>query len=61
MNPDVVAAQMEGGIGYGLGAALRDEITLAKGGEVEQANFDGYMPLRMSDMPAIECHIVPSA
>lgn len=61
VNPDVVAAQMEGGIGYGLGAALRDEITLAKGGEVEQANFDGYMPLRMSDMPAIECHIVPSA
>lgn len=61
VNPDVVAAQMEGGIGYGLGAALRDEITLAKGGEVEQANFDSYMPLRMSDMPMVECHIVPSA
>ena len=60
VNPDVVTAQMEGGIGYGLGAALRDEITLAKDGEVEQSNFDGYMPLRMSDMPTIETHIVPS-
>jgi len=59
VNPDVVAAQMEGGIGYGLGAALRGEITLAKG-EVEQSNFDGYMPLRMSDMPRIETHIVAS-
>ena len=61
VNPDVVSAQMEGGIGYGLGAALRNEITLAKGGEVEQGNFDGYQPLRLSDMPRIEVHIVPSA
>ena len=60
VNPDVVHAQMEGGIGYGLGAALRGEITL-KGGEVEQSNFDGYEPLRMSDMPKIESYIVPSA
>ena len=61
VNPDVVAAQMEGGIGYGLGAALRGEITLAAGGEVEQSNFDGYEPLRMSDMPRVETYIVPSA
>lgn len=60
VNPDVVHAQMEGGIGYGLGAALRGAITL-KGGEVEQANFDGYEPLRMSDMPKVESYIVPSA
>ena len=60
VNPDVVAAQMEGGIGYGLGAALRNEITLAAGGEVEQSNFDGYEPLRMSDMPKVETFIVPS-
>lgn len=60
VNPDVVHAQMEGGIGYGLGAALRDEITL-KGGVVEQSNFNDYEPLRMSDMPRIESHIVPSA
>ena len=51
---------MEGGIGYGLSAALRGEITLAAG-EVEQSNFDGYMPLRMSDMPRVESYIVPSA
>jgi isoquinoline 1-oxidoreductase subunit beta len=61
VNPDVVAAQIEGGIGYGLSAALRGEITLAAGGTVEQANFDGYEPLRMSDMPKVESYIVPSA
>jgi isoquinoline 1-oxidoreductase beta subunit len=61
VNPDVVAAQMEGGIGYGLGAGLKGEITMAKGGEVEQANFDGYQPLRISEMPKVEVHIVPSA
>lgn len=60
VNPDVVAAQMEGGIGYGLGAALMSAITL-KDGEVEQSNFDSYEVLRMSQMPRIETHIVPSA
>lgn len=60
VNPDVVAAQMEGGIGYGLGAALTGAITL-KDGAVEQSNFDGYEVLRMSQMPRIETHIVPSA
>lgn len=60
VNPDVVHAQMEGGIGFGLGAALRGAITL-KGGEVEQSNFDSYEPLRMSDAPKIESYIVPSA
>jgi isoquinoline 1-oxidoreductase beta subunit len=60
VNPDIVAAQMEGGVGYGLGAAMRNAITL-KDGEVEQANFDAYEPLRLSDMPAVETHIVASA
>jgi len=60
VNPDVVHAQMEGGIAFGLGAALRGAITL-KDGKVEQSNFDGYEPLRMSDMPRIESYIVPSA
>lgn len=60
VNPDVVAAQMEGGIGYGLGAAIKGAITL-KGGHVEQANFDGYDVLRMSEMPKVDVHIVPSA
>jgi isoquinoline 1-oxidoreductase beta subunit len=59
VNPDIIRAQMEGGIGFGLGAAMRDQITL-KGGVVDQANFDSYEPLRMSDMPGIEVHIVPS-
>ncbi len=59
VNPDVVRAQVEGGIGYGLGHALRNQITFTDG-VVDQANFDGYEPLRMSDMPVIEVHIVPS-
>jgi isoquinoline 1-oxidoreductase beta subunit len=60
VNPDNIRAQMEGGIGFGLGAVLRNAITLT-GGEVDQANFDGYEPIRMSDMPDVEVHIVPSA
>jgi isoquinoline 1-oxidoreductase beta subunit len=60
INPDIVAAQMEGGIGFGLGAALHSAITL-KDGRVEQRNFDGYHVLRMAEMPKVEVHIVPSA
>ena len=60
VNPDVVMAQMEGGIGYGLGAALKGAITL-KNGVVEQSNFDDYDVLRMSEMPKVEVYIVPSA
>ena len=59
VNPDVIRAQIEGGAGFGLGAALRDGITL-KDGLVEQSNFDGYEPLRISDMPKVEVHIVSS-
>lgn len=60
VNPDQVAAQMEGGIGYGLGAVMRNRIDL-EGGAVVQSQFYDYEPLRMSDMPAVETHIVPSA
>jgi isoquinoline 1-oxidoreductase beta subunit len=60
VNPDVIVAQVEGGIGYALGAALRNKITFTEG-VVDQANFDTYEPLRMSDMPKVEVHIVPSA
>ncbi len=60
INPDVIAAQMEGGIAYGLSAALREEITLV-GGEVRQVNFDRYRSLRIDEMPAVEVHIVPSS
>jgi len=59
VNPDVVRAQMEGGIGYGLSAALREQITLV-GGAVQQSNFTDYQPLRINDMPVVEVHIVPS-
>ncbi|MEP4039290.1 molybdopterin cofactor-binding domain-containing protein [Pseudophaeobacter sp.] len=60
VNPDVVKAQIEGGIGYGIGHAMRDQITL-DGGAVEQSNFPDYEPLRISDIKAIETHIVASA
>ena len=60
VNPDVIRAQMEGGIGYGLSAALHGAITL-KDGVVEQSNFHDYVPLRINEMPVIEVHIVPSA
>jgi len=59
VNPDVIRAQMEGGIGYGLGAAMRNKITLTNG-VVDQANFPDYEPLRMADMPKVEVHIVSS-
>jgi isoquinoline 1-oxidoreductase beta subunit len=60
VNPDVIAAQMEGGIGYGIGHVMRDEITLTEG-EVDQFNFPDYEPLRIGDIAAIEVHIMPSA
>ncbi|CUJ13603.1 xanthine dehydrogenase family protein molybdopterin-binding subunit [Cognatishimia activa] len=59
VNPDVIKAQMEGGIGYGIGHVMRDQITLA-GGEVEQYNFPDYEPLRISDIRGIDVHIVKS-
>ena len=59
VNPNVVAMQMESGIGYGLSAALMSAVTF-KEGKVEQSNFDDYPVLRINEMPAIEVHIVPS-
>jgi isoquinoline 1-oxidoreductase subunit beta len=60
VNPEVIRAQMEGGIVYGLTAALHGAITL-KDGVVEQSNYHDYAPLRMNEMPRVEVHIVPSA
>jgi isoquinoline 1-oxidoreductase subunit beta len=60
INPDIIAAQMEGGVGFGLGAALYGAITL-KDGRVEQDNFNSYRVLRMNEMPKVEVHIVPSS
>jgi len=60
INPDNVRAQMEGGIGFGLSAILKSKITLDKGRVVE-GNYDTYDVLRISEMPRVEVHIVPSA
>jgi isoquinoline 1-oxidoreductase beta subunit len=60
INPDVIAAQMQGGIGFGLSAALHGAITL-KDGVVQESNFHQYLPLRINEMPAVEVYIVPSA
>ncbi|WP_020405356.1 xanthine dehydrogenase family protein molybdopterin-binding subunit [Hahella ganghwensis] len=60
INPDIIRAQMEGGIGYGLSPALVSEITL-KDGEVVQSNFHDYQVLRINQMPDVEVHIVKSA
>ncbi len=59
INPDQVRAQMEGGIGFGLGAILKSQVTLTDGA-VDQGNFDSYEVLRFEEMPQVEVHIVPS-
>ena len=60
VTPDVVKAQIEGGIGYGIGHVMRAGLTLDQGA-VEQSNFDDYETLRIYDLSNIEVHIVPSA
>ncbi|MDJ0513758.1 MAG: xanthine dehydrogenase family protein molybdopterin-binding subunit, partial [Methyloceanibacter sp.] len=60
VNPDIIRAQMEGCIGYGLSAALHGSITLDEG-RVVQTNFDGYRCLRIDEMPEVEVHIMPSS
>jgi isoquinoline 1-oxidoreductase beta subunit len=60
VTPDIVRAQMESGIVFGLSAALFGKITLTDG-VVDQSNYGDYPVLRMADMPRIEVHIVPSA
>ncbi|HEY0061445.1 MAG TPA: xanthine dehydrogenase family protein molybdopterin-binding subunit [Telluria sp.] len=59
INPDTVVAQMEGGIVFGLTAALWSEITLEKG-RVVQSNFGDYRMMRMNEAPHVEVHIVAS-
>jgi isoquinoline 1-oxidoreductase beta subunit len=60
INPGLVVAQMEGGIVFGLSAALHGEITIARG-RVVQSNFFDYPVLRMPEAPVVEVHLVPSA
>jgi isoquinoline 1-oxidoreductase beta subunit len=59
VNPEIAAQQVEGGIVYGLTAALKGRITIAAG-RVAQANFNDYPLLTMREMPMIEVHLVPS-
>ncbi|HLH42866.1 MAG TPA: xanthine dehydrogenase family protein molybdopterin-binding subunit [Bryobacteraceae bacterium] len=59
VNPAIVEQQVQSGIVFGLGPALRQEITIDRG-RVVQANFHNYDPLRIDEMPVVEVHIVPS-
>jgi isoquinoline 1-oxidoreductase subunit beta len=59
VHPDNIVAQLEGGMVYGLTAALRGEITL-QDGAVVQSNFHNYPMLMMSQMPKTESYIMPS-
>ena len=60
VNPNIIRAQMEGGIGYALGTVLHSRITMAEGGMVQQSNFDDYPMLRIAEMPAVEVSIIAS-
>jgi isoquinoline 1-oxidoreductase beta subunit len=60
VNPDIVKAQIEGGVIFGIGGALYGEVTL-KNGRVEQSNFHNVRVLRINESPAIEVHLVPSS
>lgn len=57
VNPDIVRAQIESGVVYGISGALWGEVTL-KNGRVEQSNFHNYRVLRMNQVPRIEVHLV---
>jgi isoquinoline 1-oxidoreductase subunit beta len=59
INPDTITQQMEGGIIYGLTAALKGEITI-QNGRVTQRHFNDYQMIRHPEMPLIEVFIVPS-
>ena len=59
IHPDQARAQLTGGIIYGLGAALSNEITI-KNGQVQQNNFNNYPSLRQNQIPVVEVHLIPS-
>lgn len=60
VNPNIIKAQMEGGIGYGLGAVLFDAVTLGKGGRIMQSNFHDYRSIRINEMPDVAVEIIKS-
>jgi len=59
VNPDTIVAQLEGGLIFGLTAALYGEITIDKG-RVRQSNFHDYRMLRIDQTPKIEVHVIKS-
>jgi isoquinoline 1-oxidoreductase beta subunit len=59
INPDMIRAQMEGGIVHALTAALKGAISV-EDGRVQQSNCHDYPLLRIDEMPPVEVHIVPS-
>jgi isoquinoline 1-oxidoreductase beta subunit len=61
VNPNIIKAQMEGGIGYGLGAVLFDAVMLGKGGKIMQSNFHDYRSIRINEMPDVAVEIIKSA
>jgi isoquinoline 1-oxidoreductase beta subunit len=60
VNPDTVVAQLQGGLIFGLTAALYGNITIAKG-RVQQSNFNDYRMMRINETPLIEVHLIKSA
>ncbi len=60
VNPNILEQQIQGGVIYGLTNALRAKITIEKG-RVVQGNFDDYAPMRMSEVPTVEAHVVESS
>jgi isoquinoline 1-oxidoreductase beta subunit len=60
VNPNSVEAQMQGGLIFGLSAALHNGLTL-RNGAIEQSNFHDYRTLRLNETPAIDVHIVEGA
>jgi isoquinoline 1-oxidoreductase subunit beta len=59
VNPDTVIAQVQGGLIFGITAALYGEITI-ENGRVQQSNFNDYRMLRIDQTPAIEIHLIKS-
>jgi isoquinoline 1-oxidoreductase beta subunit len=59
VNPDTIVAQVQGGLIFGLTAALYGEITV-KDGRVQQSNFNDYRMLRINQAPTIDVHVIKS-
>jgi isoquinoline 1-oxidoreductase subunit beta len=59
VNPDTIVAQLQGGLVFGLTAALYGEITIDKG-RVRQSNFNDYRMLRIDQVPNIDVHVIKS-